>query len=48
MPPTNPTERLADYEKRYRELAAQLATIGLIHSAWIHRIVSVVPSDPDV
>ena len=32
MPPTNTTERLADYEQRYRELAAQIATIGLIHS----------------
>src|ERR1035438_5422380 len=37
MPPTNPTERLADYEKRYRELAAQLATIGLIHSGSVTR-----------
>ena len=32
MPPTNTDKRLADYEQRYRELAAQLATIGLIHS----------------
>ena len=32
MPPTTTTERLADYEQRYRELAAQLPTIGLIHS----------------
>jgi hypothetical protein len=37
MPPTNTTERLADYEKRYRELAAQLATIGLIHSGSVTR-----------
>src|ERR1039458_2822295 len=35
MPPTT-TERLADYETRYRELAAQLATIGLIHSGSVH------------
>jgi hypothetical protein len=32
MPPTNTTEQLADYEQHYHELAAQLATIGLIHS----------------
>ncbi len=32
MPPTNTAEQLADHEKRYHELAAQLATIGLIHS----------------
>jgi hypothetical protein len=32
MPPTNTTEQLADYEARYRELAAELATIGLIHA----------------
>ena len=38
MPPTTTTaERLADYEQRYRELAAQLATIGLIHSGSITR-----------
>jgi alkanesulfonate monooxygenase SsuD/methylene tetrahydromethanopterin reductase-like flavin-dependent oxidoreductase (luciferase family) len=40
MPPptTTTTERLADYETRYRELAAQLATIGLIHSGSVtHR-----------
>jgi len=37
MPPTNTTERLADYEQRYHELAAQLATIGLIHSGSITR-----------
>src|ERR1035441_4156861 len=36
MPPTT-TERLADYETRYRELAAQLATIGLIHSGSVTR-----------
>src|ERR1039458_7377575 len=39
MPPTT-TERLADYETRYRELAPQLATIGLIHSR------SVTPPPP--
>jgi alkanesulfonate monooxygenase SsuD/methylene tetrahydromethanopterin reductase-like flavin-dependent oxidoreductase (luciferase family) len=32
MPPTDIDQRLADYEQRYRELAAQLAAIGLIHS----------------
>jgi hypothetical protein len=31
------TERLADYEERYRELAAQLSTIGLIHAGSITR-----------
>ncbi len=36
MPPTN-TQRLADYEQQYRELAAQLATIGLIHAGSITR-----------
>src|ERR1035441_730749 len=36
MPPTT-TERLADYETRYRELAAPLATIGLIHSGSVTR-----------
>ena len=37
MPPTNTTERLADYEQKYRDLAAQLATIGLIHSGSVTR-----------
>ena len=37
MPPTDSAQRLADYEKRYRELAAQLATIGLIHSGSVTR-----------
>jgi hypothetical protein len=32
MARTRPLERLADYERRYRELAAQLAGIGLISS----------------
>jgi hypothetical protein len=32
-----PTERLADYEQRYRELAAELASIGLIHSGSVTR-----------
>jgi hypothetical protein len=37
MPPSNTTESLADYEQRYRELAAQLPTIGMIHSGSITR-----------
>src|SRR5450755_715327 len=37
MPPTTTTERLADYETRYRELAAELAGIGLIHSGSVTR-----------
>jgi hypothetical protein len=37
MPPTNTTESLADYQQRYRELAAQLPTIGMIHSGSITR-----------
>jgi hypothetical protein len=37
MPPTTTTERLADYEQKYRDLAAQLATIGLIHSGSVTR-----------
>jgi len=37
MPPTNTADRLAEHEKRYRELAAQLATIGLIHSGSVTR-----------
>jgi hypothetical protein len=40
MPPTTTTtttERLADYEQKYRELAAELATIGLIHSGSVTR-----------
>jgi hypothetical protein len=37
MPPTTTTERLADYEQRYRELAAELASIGLIHSGSVTR-----------
>jgi len=36
MPPTT-EQRLADYEQRYRELAAELATIGLIHSGSVTR-----------
>jgi len=32
MPTAKTADRLAEYEGRYRELAAQLATIGLIHS----------------
>ncbi len=38
MPPTNNIDRrLADHEQRYRKLAAQLATIGLIHSGSVTR-----------
>jgi len=37
MTAANTTQRLADYEKHYRELAAQLATIGLIHSGSVTR-----------
>jgi hypothetical protein len=37
MPPTTTTERLADYEQRYRALAAELASIGLIHSGSVTR-----------
>ena len=35
--PRSTAERLADHEKRYGELAAQLATIGLIHSGSVIR-----------
>jgi hypothetical protein len=37
MPPADTTERLADYEQRYHKLAAQIATIGLIHSGSLTR-----------
>lgn len=38
MTPTSTDRQLAEYEQRYRALAAQLATIGLIHSGSItHR-----------
>jgi len=37
MPRTTTAEQLADHEKRYRELAAQLSTIGLIHSGSVTR-----------
>ena len=37
MPPTDTTKRLADYDQRYRELAAELATIGLIHAGSLTR-----------
>jgi len=37
MPSTNATERLADYEQQYHELAAQLPRIGMIHSGSITR-----------
>jgi hypothetical protein len=37
MPPTNTTDQIADYEQQYRELAAQLANIGMIHSGSVTR-----------
>jgi len=37
MTPTTADRQLAEYEQRYRELAAQLPTIGLIHSGSITR-----------
>ncbi len=37
MPPTNTTEQLADYEQKYRELAAHLPTIGMIHAGSVTR-----------
>jgi hypothetical protein len=38
MSPTDTAERLADYEQRYRELATELAGIGLIHAGSVtHR-----------
>jgi hypothetical protein len=37
MPRANSADRLADYERRYRELAQQLASIGLIHSGTVTR-----------
>lgn len=37
MPPTTTEQRIADYEQRYHELAAELATIGLIHSGSLTR-----------
>ena len=37
MPPTNTAEQLADYEQKYRDLAAELATIGLIHAGSVTR-----------
>jgi hypothetical protein len=37
MPRTNTAERLAAHEQRYRELAAELATIGLVHSGSVTR-----------
>ena len=37
MAPTTPTQRLANYERRYRELAQQLASIGLISSGTVTR-----------
>jgi hypothetical protein len=37
MPPTTTTDQLADYQQQYRELAAQLPTIGMIHSGSVTR-----------
>jgi hypothetical protein len=37
MPPTDTDQRLADYEQRYCELAAELSTIGLIHAGSLTR-----------
>jgi len=37
MARATPTERLANYERRYRELAAQLAEIGLISTGTVTR-----------
>jgi hypothetical protein len=37
MPPTDTTEQLADYQQQYRDLAAQLATIGMIHPGSVTR-----------
>jgi hypothetical protein len=37
MPPRNTDQRLADYETRYRELAAELSTIGLIQAGSLTR-----------
>jgi hypothetical protein len=37
MAPTTTAERLAGYEQTYRELAAELATIGLIHAGSVTR-----------
>jgi len=37
LPQTATTESLAGYEQRYRELAAQLPTIGMIHSGSVTR-----------
>lgn len=37
MARATPTQRLADYERRYRELAEQLGSIGLISSGSVTR-----------
>ncbi|HZD66046.1 MAG TPA: DUF6788 family protein [Acidimicrobiales bacterium] len=37
MTKASTAERLAQYENRYRQIAAELATIGLIHSGSITR-----------
>ncbi|MHB8295637.1 MAG: DUF6788 family protein [Acidimicrobiales bacterium] len=37
MPAPNSADRLAGYERRYREIAGQLAEIGFIHSGSVLR-----------
>lgn len=37
MARTSPEQRIANYERRYRELAAQLADIGLVSSGSVTR-----------
>jgi hypothetical protein len=37
MPRAKTSDQLADYERRYRELAGQVANIGLIHSGSVTR-----------
>jgi hypothetical protein len=37
MPRTDTAARLAEHEKRYGELAAELATIGMIHAGSVTR-----------
>lgn len=37
MPRANSADQLAEYERRYREMAEELATIGLIYSGSVTR-----------
>jgi uncharacterized protein DUF6788 len=37
MPSTDTEQRIAQHEQRYRELAAEIATIGLVHSGSVTR-----------